>query len=145
MVAIATPFGGSRYASLLLGRTLRAFRPNDATLLQLAAARDPNARIVSVYPAFDPHIPGGSELDGAVTILPNPNDGQFVFSFLVASPADIQVEVVNTLGQSVFTELLRGFEGTYRKEMDLRTSSNGIYYLKITRNGTTDVHKIVYR
>lgn len=86
-----------------------------------------------------------SELDGAVTILPNPNDGQFVFSFLVATPSDIQVEVVNTLGQSVFTDLLRGFEGTYRKEMDLRTSSNGIYYLKITRNGTTDVHKIVYR
>ena len=68
MVTIATPFGGSRYASLLLGRTLRAFRPNDATLLQLAAARDPNARIVSVYPAFDPHIPGGSELDGAVNV-----------------------------------------------------------------------------
>ena len=86
-----------------------------------------------------------SELDGAVTILPNPNDGQFVFSFLVATPSDIQVEVVNTLGQSVFTDLLRGFEGTYRKEMDLRTSSNGIYYLKITRKGTTDVHKIVYR
>ncbi len=82
---------------------------------------------------------------GAVTILPNPNDGQFVFSFAVGAPADIQVEVVNALGQSMFTEQLRGFEGTYRKEMDLRTSSNGVYYLKITRNGTTDVHKIVYR
>lgn len=68
MIAIATPFGGSRYASLLPGRTLRAFRPNDATLLQLAAARDPNPRIVSVYAAFDPHIPGGSELDGAVNV-----------------------------------------------------------------------------
>lgn len=86
-----------------------------------------------------------SELDGAVTILPNPNDGQFTFSFLVAAPSDLQVDVVNTLGQSVFTEQLRGFEGTYRKEMDLRTSSNGIYYLKITRNGSIDVHKIVYR
>lgn len=68
MIAIATPFGGSRYATLLPGRTLRAFRPNDATPLQLAAARDPNARIVSIYAAFDPHIPGGSELDGAVNV-----------------------------------------------------------------------------
>lgn len=68
MIAIATPFGGSRYASLLPGRTLRAFRPNDATLQQLAAARDPNARIVSVYATFDPHIPGGSELEGAVNV-----------------------------------------------------------------------------
>lgn len=69
MVAIAAPFGGSRYAALLPGRTLRAFRPNDATLQELAAAHDPNPRIVSVYAAFDPHIPGGSELDGAVNVL----------------------------------------------------------------------------
>lgn len=87
----------------------------------------------------------GTELDGAVTILPNPNDGQFMFSFMVATPSDIQVDVVNTLGQSIFTDTQRGFEGTYRKEMDIRTQSNGIYYLKISRNGEIGVHKIVYR
>ncbi|MBK8339082.1 MAG: T9SS type A sorting domain-containing protein [Flavobacteriales bacterium] len=86
-----------------------------------------------------------SEQDGAVTILPNPNDGQFMFSFLVATPSDLQVDVVNTLGQSIFTDAQRGFEGTYRKEMDIRTESNGIYYLKVSRNGDVGVHKIVYR
>ncbi|PRI11272.1 esterase/lipase family protein [Leucobacter massiliensis] len=65
MVAIASPFGGSRYARLLPGRTLRAFSPRDETLLRLATAAAVNARIVSVYAAFDPHIPEGSELPGA--------------------------------------------------------------------------------
>lgn len=65
MIAIATPFGGSRYANLMLGRTLRAFRPGDETLTLLAGELTTNARIVSVYASFDPHIPESSELAGA--------------------------------------------------------------------------------
>lgn len=84
------------------------------------------------------------ELD-QVTIVPNPNNGEFTFTIMVSSVTDIQLEVVNTLGQAIFTDNLRNFEGTYRKEMDLRTMSNGIYYLKIKRQGNTSVHKIVYR
>jgi len=83
--------------------------------------------------------------DGSVNIQPNPNHGQFTFSFSNAVPADITVEIVNTLGQSVFTDTVREFEGTYRREMDISTMSNGIYYLKIKRGETTSVHKIVYR
>jgi hypothetical protein len=58
---------------------------------------------------------------------------------------DVTVEIMNSLGQSVFNETLREFEGTYRKEMDLTSMSNGVYYLKIKRGGETSTHKIVYR
>lgn len=65
MVAIATPFGGSRYSRLMPAPSLRAFASGDATMRALSAAAEANARIVSVYGAFDPHIPEGSELAGA--------------------------------------------------------------------------------
>lgn len=65
MVAIATPFGGSRYARLMIGRTLRAFSPSNETLALLARTAFVNERITSIYPTFDPHIPEGSELAGA--------------------------------------------------------------------------------
>lgn len=65
MVAISTPFGGSRYARFLLGATLRSFSPENTTLARLAASLEVNTRIVSVYPRFDPHIPESSELAGA--------------------------------------------------------------------------------
>lgn len=65
MVAIAAPFGGSRYARYLLGPTLRSFSPRDATLARLAGAAEANHRIVSVFARFDPHIPEGSALAGA--------------------------------------------------------------------------------
>ena len=68
MVAIATPFGGSRYAHWMLDPTLRAFRPTDRTLSMLAAGALVNTRITSIYGSADPHIPEGSELSGATNL-----------------------------------------------------------------------------
>ncbi|GAD33284.1 putative acetyltransferase [Microbacterium sp. TS-1] len=65
MVAVASPFAGSVYGRLMLVPALRAFSPSAPGILALAREVAPNARIVSVYGEFDPHIPGGSELDGA--------------------------------------------------------------------------------
>lgn len=65
MVAVATPFNGSRYARLLLGSALRAFSPRDETVSLLTRSLEANARIVSVFPRFDPHIPESSGLIGA--------------------------------------------------------------------------------
>lgn len=68
MVAVAAPFGGSRYARLMWGRTLRSLSPTDATILALSHETTVNARIVSVYGRFDPHIPEGSMLPGAKNV-----------------------------------------------------------------------------
>jgi len=65
MVAIASPFGGSVYGRLMPTRSLRAFSPTAPGILALSRIVDVNRRIVSVYGAFDPHIPGGSALAGA--------------------------------------------------------------------------------
>ncbi|WP_225873754.1 esterase/lipase family protein [Zafaria cholistanensis] len=68
MTAINTPFSGSVYARFAPLRSLRDFSPRNAGLLKLARNLEINHRIVSVYSAFDPHIPGGSFLEGAVNI-----------------------------------------------------------------------------
>ncbi|MCR2827711.1 esterase/lipase family protein [Microbacterium sp. zg.Y909] len=68
MLAVSTPFGGSRYALLMLPPTLRIFSPMDATIVALARQETVNSRIVSVYGRFDPHIPEGSELPGAKNV-----------------------------------------------------------------------------
>ncbi|WP_435744826.1 esterase/lipase family protein [Microbacterium sp. PMB16] len=68
MLAVATPFGGSRYARRIPMRSLRAFAPEDPSIVSLAQQLTVNARIVSIYAAFDPHIPEGSELAGAKNV-----------------------------------------------------------------------------
>lgn len=91
------------------------------------------------------NLASAADTDGTVLIQPNPNDGLFSFQFTVNQVTDVKVEIVNTLGQITFTERLNAFIGIYRKEMDLTAQSNGIYYLKVTRNGDQVVHKVVYR
>lgn len=66
MIAINTPFHGSRYGRLFLFGPLRMFSPTSEAIRSLLATTSVNSRIVSIYGQFDPHIPGGSHLDGAV-------------------------------------------------------------------------------
>jgi len=68
MVAVATPFSGSRLARYAPIRTLRVFRPEGRTLSTLSANIQLNSRITSIYGEFDPVIPGGSRLDGATNV-----------------------------------------------------------------------------
>lgn len=68
LIAIATPFAGSSLARLIPLRSIRSLRPGDATIRDLAVAQTVNAQITSIYPSFDPHVPDGSHLHGAVNI-----------------------------------------------------------------------------
>ncbi|HRH39931.1 MAG TPA: T9SS type A sorting domain-containing protein, partial [Flavobacteriales bacterium] len=86
-----------------------------------------------------------AEEDGNISIQPNPNNGAFIFTFTAKVQEDVTIDVVNSLGQSVFNETLRAFQGTYRKEMDLTTGGTGVYYLKVKRGEETSTHKVVYR
>jgi hypothetical protein len=68
LVAVCTPFAGARRARLFSDPSIRALLPNDETIVMLENATSVNARIVSVFGNFDPHIPDGSALDGATNV-----------------------------------------------------------------------------
>lgn len=65
MVAICTPFSGSRFARYAPIPSLRAFAPSDATMQSLTQERQVDAQIVSLFGLFDPLVPEGSVLPGA--------------------------------------------------------------------------------
>jgi hypothetical protein len=68
LIAIATPFHGSSLARLLPTPAITALRPDDPAILELASSAHVNSRITSIYPAFDPHVPESSRLEGATNI-----------------------------------------------------------------------------
>ena len=76
LVAVCTPFAGSRRARFLLDPSIRAFLPDDETIVMLGRESSVNGRIVSVFGQYDPHIPDGSALDGA-TNMRVPSFGHF--------------------------------------------------------------------
>lgn len=93
MVAIAAPFGGSRYAARVRGQALRIFSPDDPTILRLARETAVNTRITSVAAVFDPHIPEGSALVDARNVLV-PTGGHFR---ILARP-EVRTEILRALG-----------------------------------------------
>jgi len=86
-----------------------------------------------------------AEEDGSILIQPNPSNGRFIVGFTNETKGDVTVDMVNSLGQSVFNETVRDMEGSFRKEMDLTTQGAGAYYLKIKRGANTTTHKIIVR
>ncbi|MHA7277260.1 esterase/lipase family protein [Arthrobacter sp. HLT1-21] len=68
LIAVNTPFSGSTYANFFVLPSIRAFSPRNKFLLTQLANSGSNARITSIYSSFDPHIPQGSELPGAMNI-----------------------------------------------------------------------------
>ena len=76
LVAVCTPFHGSPLAGLFFVPSIRAFLPDDETIVMLGRDESVNGRIVSVFGRFDPHIPGGSALDGATNVIV-PASGHF--------------------------------------------------------------------
>lgn len=77
MVTIATPFNGSPYARFFVDPSIREFAPNHPVIRSLAVEREVNSRIVSVWPAFDQHIPTTSRLPGARSNVEVPGTGHF--------------------------------------------------------------------
>ena len=76
VIAINTPFSGSRYASLFLLRSVRMFAPSGAVIRQLTQNAMVNKNISSLYSIFDPHLPETSRLGGAENIV-LPSIGHF--------------------------------------------------------------------
>jgi hypothetical protein len=76
LVAVCTPFHGSPLAGLFFVPSIRAFLPDDETIVMLGNDESVNGRIVSVFGRFDPHIPDGSALDGATNVIV-PASGHF--------------------------------------------------------------------
>ena len=69
LIAVNTPFSGSRYASLFLLSSVRMFAPNGPVIQALNLETAVNRRISSLYSVFDPHIPETSRLEGAENII----------------------------------------------------------------------------
>ncbi|RKR74556.1 esterase/lipase family protein [Frondihabitans australicus] len=76
MVAVNSPFSGSRMARFMPTPGFRAFRPDDPFLSRLISEVEVNSRITSVFADFDGHVPDGSVLEGATNVRV-PLDGHF--------------------------------------------------------------------
>ena len=80
--------------------------------------------------------PSFIKLEGVTSITnldvyPNPSRDVFNISFASEEVQDLQLRVLNVIGEEVVVEDLQQFVGQYKKQINLKDYSKGIYLLKI--------------
>jgi PKD repeat protein len=78
-------------------------------------------------------------------VHPNPTSGKITIVFDSRSFVSININVMNALGASVFTEKDVKVDGKFSKVIDLSRLPDGIYYVKIETGSDSLVRKIVIR
>jgi hypothetical protein len=75
---------------------------------------------------------------GTLSLYPNPNNGKFTLKgVLSASSQTLQLQIVNTLGQLVYSDAIEAVGNKIDKEINLNNILHGVYTLKVV--GASDV------
>ncbi len=78
-----------------------------------------------------------TEFSANITVMPNPNNGQFSLVFTLPKEQDLSVKVYNATGQLISDDRIENVTHNLI-EMDLGTKSDGIYFIDIS-NGSEHV------
>jgi len=94
-------------------------------------------------------ITGVDEVNGDVnlSIYPNPSSGNFIVEWINSlMVGEVAIDVVNTLGQKVFSFKQSRSIGTtfgYKKEIDLSKEASGVYFIQIRMENIFAAKKII--
>ena len=91
-------------------------------------------------------ISGVDEVNNDVnlSICPNPSSGNFIVEWLNGFMAgEVSIDVVNTLGQKVFSFSEKISSSHFKKEMDLTDAACGVYFIEIKTENEFVMKKIL--
>lgn len=78
-----------------------------------------------------------------VSVFPNPGSGEFSLTFFARSPGDYAIEMMNDIGQTIYSEELKSFSGNYSRKMDIAHYGKGIYLLRIKGDYGITLRKVI--
>jgi hypothetical protein len=76
-------------------------------------------------------------------VYPNPSRDVFNVTFTSDDVQDLEVRVINIVGEVLYTDNLEQFVGEYTKSVDLATYTKGVYFLEISTNNGVVNKKLI--
>jgi hypothetical protein len=78
------------------------------------------------------------------SVMPNPFKNNLEINFASATELNLEVQVSNLKGEIMFTKTLNTEAGMQKISLaEAETLAEGIYFLKLTTNGISEVHKLI--
>jgi hypothetical protein len=116
--------------------------PNGDTLVTMAAADFGNGTThnfcITAPSSVDPAISKLTDLN----IYPNPNHGQFTLDLKLNNSADLEIQIINSLGQILRTSNYSA-ASEYQLNLNLQDEASGMYFLKLNFANETVIRKVV--
>ncbi|PKV66942.1 T9SS type A sorting domain-containing protein [Pontibacter ramchanderi] len=110
-----------------------------AVLLAQAQVREP-APVQT-----DPKSKSLEQQEKEVAIYPNPNNGVFTISFAQLDARQVELRILNVIGNEVHQEVISRPDIQTTKTIDLTRLAKGLYYVKIEADGYSSVRRVVVK
>ena len=76
----------------------------------------------------------GQDLPFNVLIYPNPSTGEFIIEMNIPKPTDLEIKLLDVIGQLIYEKKLNKYVGAYQKSIYVGAISKGIYNLQLISN-----------
>jgi len=78
-----------------------------------------------------------------IKFYPNPSTEGINLNFKLAEKGTVEVKISNMIGQAVFEEVLKNFDGEYNRKINLIENGKGTYILQIIQGNRVISRKII--
>ena len=76
-------------------------------------------------------------------LVPNPSNGNFNLNIANEENRDFSVEITNSLGLVVSSEIIKVSQANYQRQYDLSGFCLGVYFMKVSNPHTQIFKKII--
>ncbi len=83
--------------------------------------------------------------DKTLLIFPNPSTGIVHLTINNLEGKKVEISVLNVIGSVMYHETVTELNDRYSKTLDLSKFANGLYYVRLEANGTSQMSKLVIR
>lgn len=84
------------------------------------------------------------DFEGEVNVYPNPTNGEFIVELDFVTGKQVTVELMDITGRSLWVDGI-GVVETMRHQYDLSEQANGVYFLRVTADGSMAFVKLIKR
>ncbi len=84
-----------------------------------------------------------TENSSALIVYPNPTKETFQIIYSSSEKVKLQLNVLSSNGEIVYSDHIPEFQGEYKKTIDLSDKAKGVYFIEIIADKKKSVKKIV--